>query len=142
MFIHRRRRGRWVLVAVAVVVVAGAAWGALRLFRHPSVRVTGTLTTIAPLACSKADTTRFGQDVVVFEDPKGRELARAVASLDVHTETEHVRGFAHCRMAASYSVRLPKADAYTVVLPDRQLTLATVTYQQLEAKGFRYDITF
>ena len=111
MFIQRRRRGRWVLVAVAVVVVvAGAAWGALRLFRHPSVRVTGTLTTIAPLACSKADTTRFGQDVVVFEDPKGRELARAMASLDVHSETEHVRGFAHCRMAASYSVRLPKAD--------------------------------
>jgi hypothetical protein len=141
MFINRTRR-RWVRPAVALLVVAGLGWGAFRLFHHPTVQVTGTLTTITPLACSKGDTASFGTSVVVFQDDRGRELGRAVASLDVHAETEHVRGFAHCRMAASYRVRLRKADAYVVVLPDRQLTLATVTYRQLEESGFRYDITY
>jgi len=142
MFIRRRRRRWWVVPAVGLVVLAGPVWAGFRLLHHPTVDVTGTLTTIAPLACSKADTTSFGRNEVVFEDPKGRELGRAVASLDVRSETERIRGFAHCRMAASYRVHLPRSDAYVVVLPERQLTVATVTYRQLEAAGFRYDITF
>jgi hypothetical protein len=139
MFIRPKRR-RWVAPVVGLAVVAAAAAGVARLVHRPTIEVTGTITAITPLACAKDARDRFAQGVVVFGDQEGRELGRASGWSDVRAETERVRGFAHCRLTGTYRVRLPKSGSYVVTVPDRQLTVGSITFDRLKEAGFRYDI--
>jgi hypothetical protein len=139
MFVRPKRRG-WVVPVVAVALAGAVVAGAVLLTRHPVVVVHGTFTMFEPLACTEQSRSHLEDSEIVFLDLADHELARTTASSGIELHTERVRGFAHCRMAGTYRIRVRRVSTYVVELAATGERRAPITYQQLAATAFRYDI--
>ena len=125
-----------------LMILVGAAGGAYSLTRHPVVDVQGTFTMFQPLRCRPSDPGDIYHTAMVFTDQDGKVVGEARPVRAVRMTTEIVRGFPHCREVGSYSIRLPKEDWYRVVLSGVGQKIGPISFAQLAAHRYRYDVFY
>jgi hypothetical protein len=139
--VFARQRLRWPWVAAALFVVMGAPT-AFFLTRPAPIDLRGTFTMFQPLRCHDRRPGDIFHTRLVFVDKDGNVVGRAAPWRGVRLVTEEVRGYAHCREVGSYVVRLPREDSYRIAIPALGEELRLVSFDQLEARRFRYDVFY
>jgi hypothetical protein len=134
---YRRRR----LVAGLLLLAVIASIVAVVVIRRPArVELHGTFAMAEPLACRKDSPNGILHTEIRFRGPDGTMLGTAIASDGATFRTVTVRGFQHCDESGRYSIRLAKADSYSVEIPRFQDRFGPLSYTRLQAAGFRWDL--